>query len=68
MGDAGGGLTVIWKTMGYNMVIFLAGLQDVPQSLHEAAAIDGANSWAALLAHHAAAAAPASLLCARQCR
>jgi multiple sugar transport system permease protein len=38
-------LTVIWKTMGYNMVIFLAGLQDVPQSLHEAAAIDGANSW-----------------------
>jgi len=37
-------LTVIWKTMGYNMVIFLAGLQDVPQSLLEAAAIDGANS------------------------
>jgi len=39
-------LTVIWKGMGYNMVIFLAGLQDVPQHLHEAAAIDGAGSWA----------------------
>ena len=38
-------ITVIWKTMGYNMVIFLAGLQDVPKSLHEAAAIDGANAW-----------------------
>lgn len=37
-------LTVIWKNMGYNMVILLAGLQDVPTSLHEAAAIDGANS------------------------
>ncbi|MBV7332286.1 sugar ABC transporter permease [Chloroflexi bacterium TSY] len=38
-------LTVVWKGMGYNMVIFLAGLQDVPESLHEAAAIDGANAW-----------------------
>ena len=38
-------ITVIWKTMGYNMVIFLAGLQDVPPSLHEAASIDGANAW-----------------------
>jgi len=39
-------LTVIWKSMGYNMVIFLAGLQDIPQHLYEAAAIDGAASWA----------------------
>lgn len=38
-------ITVIWKSMGYNMVIFLAGLQDVPRSLHEAASIDGANAW-----------------------
>jgi multiple sugar transport system permease protein len=41
-------LTVIWKTMGYNMVIFLAGLQEVPQSLYEAASVDGAGSWARL--------------------
>lgn len=33
----------IWKNLGYYMVIFLAGLQGVPQELHEAAAIDGAT-------------------------
>lgn len=36
------GVTV-WKTTGYAMVIFLAGLQDVPRSLNEAAALDGAG-------------------------
>lgn len=35
----------IWKGLGYNMVIFLAGLQGVPRELHEAAKIDGANRW-----------------------
>jgi multiple sugar transport system permease protein len=34
----------IWSTAGYLMVIFLAGLQSIPQSMYEAAAIDGANS------------------------
>lgn len=34
-----------WQTIGYNMVIFLAGLQGVPQTLYEAASIDGANRW-----------------------
>jgi multiple sugar transport system permease protein len=33
----------VWWTMGYNMIIFLAGLQEVPQHLYEAAKIDGAN-------------------------
>jgi putative chitobiose transport system permease protein len=33
----------IWKNVGYFMVIFLAGLQGVPQELYEAAALDGAN-------------------------
>jgi multiple sugar transport system permease protein len=36
-------LMAIWKSLGYNMVIFLAGLQSIPVHLHEAAAIDGAN-------------------------
>ncbi len=36
----------IWKIAGYSLVLFLAGLQDVPQSLQEAAALDGANRWA----------------------
>jgi multiple sugar transport system permease protein len=33
----------VWKGFGYNMVVFLAGLQGIPVSLYEAAAIDGAN-------------------------
>lgn len=33
----------VWKITGYAMVIFLAGLQDIPPSLHEAAALDGAR-------------------------
>lgn len=35
----------IWWQLGYNMVIFLAGLQGVPQQLYEAAEIDGANKF-----------------------
>jgi ABC-type sugar transport system permease subunit len=35
----------VWKITGYAMVIFLAGLQDIPRSLHEAAALDGAGPW-----------------------
>jgi sn-glycerol 3-phosphate transport system permease protein len=36
-------LVSVWKITGYAMVVFLAGLQDVPKSLHEAAALDGAG-------------------------
>ena len=35
----------IWKGIGWSMMIFLAALQGVPQSLEEAATVDGANSW-----------------------
>ncbi|MFN4223937.1 MAG: carbohydrate ABC transporter permease [Fervidobacterium nodosum] len=35
----------IWSTAGYFMVTFLAGLQDIPSSIYEAAKIDGANAW-----------------------
>lgn len=38
-------LVSVWKITGYAMVIFLAGLQDIPKSLHEAAALDGAGPW-----------------------
>lgn len=37
-----------WQVIGFNTVLFLAGLQGIPQELHEAAAIDGANWWQAL--------------------
>ncbi len=35
----------VWKGLGYNVVIFLAGLQAIPQHYYEAAKIDGANAW-----------------------
>jgi len=35
----------IWKGIGWTMVVFLAGLQGVPQELYEAASIDGAGRW-----------------------
>lgn len=35
----------VWWNVGYNMVIFLAGLQGIPQTYYEAAAIDGANKF-----------------------
>lgn len=36
----------IWHGMGYNIIIFLAGLQGIPAHLYEAARIDGAGTWA----------------------
>ncbi|RIK40667.1 MAG: sugar ABC transporter permease [Chloroflexi bacterium] len=36
----------VWHSLGYNMVIYLAGLQGIPQELYEAARIDGAGWWA----------------------
>jgi multiple sugar transport system permease protein len=38
-------LMAAWRSFGTGMIIFLAGLQGVPWSLHEAAAIDGASAW-----------------------
>jgi multiple sugar transport system permease protein len=38
-------LLAIWKNFGYNMIIFLAGLQLIPDHLYEAARIDGAGKW-----------------------
>jgi multiple sugar transport system permease protein len=35
----------IWRGLPFAMLIFLAGLQAIPQELHEAAAIDGSNAW-----------------------
>jgi multiple sugar transport system permease protein len=35
----------VWKNFGYNMIIFLAGLQAIPPDLYEAACIDGASAW-----------------------
>jgi ABC-type sugar transport system permease subunit len=38
-------LVAIWTYLGVNSLYFLAGLQNIPEELHEAAAIDGAGRW-----------------------
>lgn len=38
-------ITTIWWTVNGNMIIYLAGLQDIPAELYEAAKIDGASAW-----------------------
>ena len=38
-------LTTVWWVTGYYLVIYLAGLQDIPRDLYEAAALDGASGW-----------------------
>ena len=38
-------LMSVWKGLGYNVIIFLAGLQNIPKHLYEAARIDGADRW-----------------------
>jgi multiple sugar transport system permease protein len=42
-------IVFVWKTIGYNMVIFMAGLQGINKQLFEAASIDGANRWQTLI-------------------
>jgi multiple sugar transport system permease protein len=38
-------ITTVWWTLGFNFVLYLAGLQDIPRDLYEASAIDGAGPW-----------------------
>ncbi len=38
-------LMAIWKNFGFNMIIFIAGMQNIPVTLYEAAQIDGAGAW-----------------------
>jgi multiple sugar transport system permease protein len=40
-------LTTLWWVAGYYLVVYLAGLQDIPRELYEAAALDGAGGWTA---------------------
>jgi multiple sugar transport system permease protein len=35
----------VWKRVGFNMVVYLAALQGIPQAHYEAAQLDGANAW-----------------------
>ncbi len=40
-------VVIIWINLGYNMVIFMASLKEIPKDYYEAAQIDGATSWKA---------------------
>ncbi|RCW44282.1 carbohydrate ABC transporter permease [Paenibacillus prosopidis] len=35
----------VWVSIGFNMIVYIAGLQSIPRDLYEAADIDGANAW-----------------------
>lgn len=37
--------TYLWRNVGYDMILWIAGLDAIPSSMYEAAAVDGANSW-----------------------
>src|SRR3954447_4487330 len=39
------GMTTVWWTLGFNFILYLAGLQEIPRELYEAAAIDGSGPW-----------------------
>jgi multiple sugar transport system permease protein len=39
-------IMAVWRGLGYNMLIYLTGLQGIPEVYYEAASIDGADSWA----------------------
>ncbi len=45
-------MAAVWKQIAYNFLFFLAGLQSIPKSLIEAAAIDGAGPWRRFCAPH----------------
>jgi multiple sugar transport system permease protein len=38
-------ITTVWWTLGFNFVLYLAGLQDIPRDLYEASSMDGAGPW-----------------------
>ncbi len=38
-------ILAVWKNFGYNMILFIAGLQNIPVELYEAAELDGASNW-----------------------
>ena len=60
LGDAALVLMTVWKNFGYNMIVFLAGLQAVPGELYDAAA-STAPAWQRFRIRHAAQLAPTFL-------
>lgn len=42
-------ISVVWKTVGFTMILLLAGLQAIPNAFYEAAEVDGATAWTKML-------------------
>ena len=52
----------IWKTVGYNMVVYLASISGIDTSLYEAGALDGASKFQQAITYHAAALKPVIIM------
>ena len=55
-------ITQVWFHVGQMMIIYVAGLQQIPQELYESAEIDGAGRWQAVPLRHAADGRPATAI------
>ena len=55
-------ISVVWKTVGFTMILLLSGMQAIPDEIYQAAMVDGATYWGRLL--HITHAAAAAHLCA----
>ena len=50
-------VAAVWQDLGYNILVFLAGLQGIPDDFYDAAKVDGAGAWQRFRGHHPPAAA-----------
>ena len=53
---------IVWAGVGYVALLFVAGLQSIPQEYYDAATVDGASRWQQLRARHVPAAHPDDVL------
>ncbi|HIZ35477.1 MAG TPA: sugar ABC transporter permease [Candidatus Ruania gallistercoris] len=56
-------MMVVWQKAGYSMVIYVAGLQSIPQEINEAAVMDGAGTWRKFASITWPLLAPATAIC-----
>ena len=56
-------MMVVWQKAGYSMVIYVAGLQSIPQEINEAAVVDGAGTWRKFASITWPLLAPATAIC-----
>ncbi len=55
----------VWRSAGWNMVILLAGLKNIPEEYYDAAKVDGANKWQEMILYHHPAIGAGIILCHR---